>query len=193
MLSWLRALFLSITIFILSSPLVRAQNIPPMIGTEIKNPGIKVPNPMEQKGSQQQNSYGQQPATQAQEIEISTFLGALTSAYSNRNSDAVGSSYSSGIELTVFWNEKQFIGAEAFKEEMQEFFRDLDTFTLELIEPKNHIFGRFAWVTAKCRVKTYSSGVESALEGTITLILERRKSVWTILHEHRILLPSKSK
>src|SRR3990172_12433766 len=185
----LRSLILLITFG--ANPLAWAQNIPPLIGGEIKNPGIKVPNPMERMGSQQQNNYGQQPPTKAQEVEVSKFLEALTAAYSNRNSEAVSSSYSSGVELTVFWNDRELIGAEAFKKQMQWFFRDLDTLTFDLIEPKIHIFGRFAWVTGRCRVKTYSNGVESASEGTITWILERRKSFWVILHEHRVLLPVK--
>ena len=181
--------FLCILVVFVSSSLSFAQNIPPLIGTEIKNPGIKFPNPMEQTGPQRQNDHGQQSPTKAQEVEINKFIEGLTSAYSNRNREIVVSAYAQDPGLIIYWNGKQLNGASQFKEALEGWLNQVDTLSIELQQLDTHIFGRFAWVASQCLVKTYKGSVESELEGTMTWVLERKRSAWVILHEHRTLLP----
>lgn len=184
--------FLCIGVVIIHPPLSFAQNIPPLIGTEIKNPGIKIPNPMEQTGAQRQSNHGLQTPTKAQEIEIGKFIGGLTSAYGSRNRELVASSYSQDSGLIVFWNGKVLNGANGFSQALEGWLNQVDTLSIELQLPDIHILGRFAWVSSQCRVSTCKVGVESTFEGTMTWILERKRSAWVILHEHRTLLPVES-
>lgn len=185
--------FFCIATVTLDPPLYLAQNIPPLIGTEIKNPGIKIPNPMEQTGTQRQSERGQQLPTKAQEIEIAKFMEGLTSAYGSRKLEFVVSSYSQDPGLIIFWNGKRLSGATEFNQALEGWLDQVDTLSIELQQPDTQIFGRFAWVSSQCRVRTYKRSVESVLEGTITWILERKRSAWVILHEHRTLLPIESK
>jgi ketosteroid isomerase-like protein len=170
-----------------------AQNIPPLIGTDIKNPGIKIPNPMEQAGTQRQNDRAQQSPTRAQEMEIGKFIDDLTSAYGRRNRELVVSSYSQDPGLIIYWNGKLLKGANGFSQALQAWLNQVDTLEMELNQTESHILGRFAWVSSQCRVRVFKGGVESELEGTLTWVLERKRSAWTILHEHRTLLPVESK
>ena len=174
-------------------PLSLSQNLPPLIGTEIKNPGIKIPNPMEQTGTQRQSERGQQSPTKTQEVEIGKFVEGLTSAYGSRNRELVVSSYLQDPGLVIFWNGKHLNGASGFNQALEGWLNQVDTLSIELQQPDIHILGRFAWVSSQCRVRTYKEGTESALGGTITWILERKRSAWVILHEHRTLLPIESK
>jgi ketosteroid isomerase-like protein len=185
--------FLCIPIVMVRPSLFLAQNIPPLIGTEIKNPGIKVPNPMQQTGTQRQSERGQQCPTSAQEIELARFMEGLTSAYGSRNLELVVSSYSKDPGLIIFWNGKRFKGAAEFNQSLAGWLDQVDTLSIELQQTDTQIFGRFAWISSQCRVRTYKGGVESVLEGTVTWILEKKRSAWVILHEHRTLLPIESK
>lgn len=185
--------FLYITVALLGPSSFRAQNIPPLIGTEIKNPGIKVPNPMEQTGAQRQSDHGQQSPTKSQENEIVKFIEGLTSAYGSRNCELIVSSYSQDPGLVIFWNGMRISGTTVLSQSLKGWLSQTDTLSFELLQPDIHILGRYAWVSSQCRVRSFKGGIESSLAGTITWILERKRSSWVILHEHRTLLPSESK
>jgi len=185
--------FLCITVVMVRPPLFLAQNIPPLIGTDIKNPGIKIPNPMEQTGTQRQSDHSQQSPTKVQENEIGKLIEGLTSAYGSRNRELIVSSYSQDPGLIIFWNGMRLSGNSVFSLHLNGWLAQTDTLSFDLLEPDIHILGRFAWVSSQCRVRTYKGGVESTLEGTMTWILERKRSFWVILHEHRTLLPLEQK
>lgn len=191
---------LSIVLYFLCIPIVMvhpshflAQNIPPLIGTDIKNPGIKIPNPMEQTGTQRQSDHGQQSPTKVQENEIGKFMEGLTSAYGSRNRELIVSSYSQDPGLIIFWNGMPLSGISIFSQSLNGWLAQSDTLSFELLQPDIHILGRFAWVSSQCRVRSFKGGVESTLTGSMTWILERKRSSWIILHEHRTLLPLESK
>ncbi len=185
--------FLCIPVVMVHPSLFLAQNIPPLIGTDIKNPGIKVPNPMGQTGTQRQSDHGQQSPTKVQENEIGKFMEGLTSAYGNKNREFIVSSYSQDPGLIIFWNGMPLSGISIFSQSLNGWLAQTDTLSFELLQPDIHILGRFAWVSSQCRVKTYKGGIESILAGTMTWILERKRSSWVILHEHRTLLPIEPK
>lgn len=185
--------FLWIAVVMAHPSLFLAQNIPPLIGTEIKNPGIKIPNPMEQTGTQRQSDHSQQSPTKVQENEIGKFMEGLTSAYVGRNRELIVSSYSQDPGLTIFWNGRRLSGTSALSESLNGWLAEIDTLSFDLLEPEIHILGRFAWVTSQCKVRTYKAGVESTSAGAMTWILERKRSSWVILHELRTLLPLESK
>ena len=189
----IRLYFRCLLIVLLSSSHSFAQNLPPFIGNEIKNPGIKVPNPMEQSGSQRQDTGGQPSPTKAQEAEIRQFLEGLTSAYGSRNKERVVSVYVQDPGLIISWNGKLLTGASEFNQAMDGWLKQFDTLSVEFQQPNIHVLGRFAWITSQCRVRTYRGGVESLFEGTITWVLERKRSAWVILHEHRTLLSATAK
>ena len=185
--------FLCIPIVIVHPSHFLAQNIPPLIGTDIKNPGIKIPNPMEQTGTQRQSDHGQQSPTKVQENEIGKFMESLTSAYGSRNRELIVSSYSQDPGLIIFWNGMPLSGISIFSQSLNGWLAQSDTLSFELLQPDIHILGRFAWISSQCRVRSFKGGAESTLTGSMTWILERKRSSWIILHEHRTLLPLESK
>jgi ketosteroid isomerase-like protein len=181
--------FLCITVALASPSHFLAQNIPPMIGTDIKNPGIKIPNPMEQTGTQRQSDHSQQSPTKAQENEISKFIEGLSSAYGSKNSEVISSLYSQEPGLVIFWDGVQLSGSTVFSQSLNGWLAQSDTLSFDLLQPDIHVLGRFAWVSSQCRVRAFKGGVETAQAGTLTWILEKKRSSWVILHEHRTLLP----
>ena len=120
-------------------------------------------------------------------------MESLSAAYGSRNRELVISAYAQDPGLIIFWNGKQLSGASGFSQALEGWLNQVDALSIELQHPDTHIFGRFAWVSSQCLVKAYKGGVESVLAGTMTWVLERKRSAWVILHEHRTLLPVDSK
>ena len=165
-----------------------AQNIPPMIGDRVGKPKLRIPNPLEstQTGGSQtsQSSQSGQTASAAGEREVHSFLENWHSALSKKDMEALSSSYLQSGALRVYWESQEFSGWEPFKAELQRRFTSPEGIQIELKEPQTSVFGRFAWVTARYVQQTWSEGTPRSQEGLITLVLEKRRSAWLILHQH---------
>ena len=169
-----------------------AQNIPPMIGDHVGKPKLRFPNPLagtETGGSQtsQSSQSGQTPASVAGEREVHSFLDNWRSALSKKDVEALSSSYLQSEALRVYWESQEFSGWEPFKAEMQRRFASPEGLQIELKEPQTSVFGRFAWVTARYVRQTWTDTTPRSQEGLITLVLEKRRSAWVILHQHASL------
>jgi len=169
-----------------------AQNIPPMIGDHVGKPKLRIPNPLagtETGGGQtsQSSQPGQTPASVVGEREVHSFLDNWRSALSKKDMEALGSSYLQSEALRVYWESQEFSGWEPFKAEMQRRFASPEGFQIELKEPQTSVFGRFAWVTARYVRQTWTDATPRSQEGLITLVLEKRRSAWVILHQHASL------
>jgi len=166
-----------------------AQNIPPMIGDHVGKPKLRIPNPLESTqtgGSQtsQSSQSGQTAASAAGEREVHSFLENWHSSLSKKDVAALSSSYLQSEALRVYWESQEFSGWEPFKAEMQRRFASAEGFQIELKEPQISVFGRFAWVTARYVRQTWTDAAPRSQEGLITLVLEKRRSAWLILHQH---------
>ena len=166
-----------------------AQNIPPMIGDHVGKPKLRIPNPLgstQTGGSQtsQSSQSGQTAASAAGEREVHSFLENWHSALSKKDVEALSSSYLQSEALRVYWESQEFSGWEPFKAEMQRRFASPEGFQIELKEPQMSVFGRFAWVTARYVRQTWTDATPRSQEGLITLVLEKRRSAWVILHQH---------
>ena len=174
-----------------------AQNIPPMIGDHVGKPKLRIPNPLgstETGGSQtsQSSQSGQTPASVVGEREIHSFLDNWRSALSKKDVEALSSSYLQSEALRVYWESQEFSGWEPFKAEMQRRFAASEGFQIELKDPQTSVFGRFAWVTARYLRQTWTDATPRSQEGLITLVLEKRRSAWVILHQHASLTTAAS-
>lgn len=174
-----------------------AQNIPPMIGDHVGKPKLRIPNPLastESGGSQtsQSSQSGQTPASVAGEREVHSFLDNWRSALSKKDVEALSSSYLQSEALRVYWESQEFSGWEPFKAEMQRRFASPEGLQIELKEPQTSVFGRFAWVTARYVRQTWTDATPRSQEGLITLVLEKRRSAWVILHQHASLTTTAS-
>ncbi|MFN8008376.1 MAG: nuclear transport factor 2 family protein [Terriglobia bacterium] len=167
-----------------------AQNLPPLIGTEIKNPGIHVPNPMEQVGAQRQTTNNQSSPTRVQESEIAQFLEGVTSAYSHRDRERILTAYAQDPELIVAWDGALLAGVEKFDEALEPWLKQFDILAIELKQPKVHVMGRMAWISSSILVRASTQGTENLKAGTVTWMLEKKRATWVIVHEHRTLLPN---
>jgi ketosteroid isomerase-like protein len=166
-----------------------AQNIPPMIGDHVGKPKLRIPNPLgstQTGGSQtsQSSQSSQTTASAAGEREVHSFLENWHSALSKKDVGALSSSYLQSEALRVYWESQEFSGWEPFKAEMQRRFASAEGFQIELKEPQISVFGRFAWVTARYVRQTWTDATPRSQEGLITLVLEKRRSAWLILHQH---------
>ncbi|MGH9427709.1 MAG: nuclear transport factor 2 family protein [Terriglobia bacterium] len=166
-----------------------AQNIPPMIGDHVGKPKLRIPNPLEsaQKGgsqTSQSSQSGQSVASAAGEREIHGFLENWRSSLSKKDVEALSYCYLQTEALRVYWESQEFSGWEPFKAEMQRRFASPEGVHLELKEPQTSVFGRFAWVTARYLRQTWTEATPKSQEGLITLVLEKRRSAWVILHQH---------
>ncbi len=166
-----------------------AQNIPPMIGDHVGKPKIRIPNPLEStqtKGSQtsQSSQSGQTAGSAAGEREVNSFLENWRSTLAKKDVEALSACYLQTEALRVYWESQEFSGWEPFKAEMQRRFSSPEGFQIELKEPQTSVFGRFAWVTARYMQQTWTEGTPRSQEGHITLVLEKRRSAWVILHQH---------
>lgn len=166
-----------------------AQNIPPMIGDHVGKPKLRIPNPLEsaQKDSSQTSQgsqSGQSTASAAGEREIRGFLENWRSSFAKKDLEAFSSSYLQTEGLRVYWESQEFTGWEPFKTEIQRRFASSEGLQFEIKEPKMYAFGRFGWVTAHCVWQTWPDAKPKPQEGFMTLVLEKRRSVWLILHQH---------
>jgi len=166
-----------------------AQNIPPMIGDHVGKPKIRIPNPLEStqtKGSQasQSSQSGQTAGSGAGEREVNSFLENWRSTLAKKDVEALSACYLQTEALRVYWESKEFSGWEPFKAEMQRRLTSPEGFQIELKEPHTSVFGRFAWVTARYMQQTWTEGSPRSEEGLVTLVLEKRRSAWVILHQY---------
>ena len=166
-----------------------AQNIPPMIADRVGKPKLRIPNPLESTqtgGSQtsQSSQSGQTPASVVGEREVHSFLENWHSSLSKKDVGGLSSSYLQSEALRVYLESQEFSGWEPFKAEMQRRFASAEGFQIELKEPQISVFGRFAWVTARYVRQTWTDSTPRSQEGLITLVLEKRRSAWVILHQH---------
>jgi ketosteroid isomerase-like protein len=171
-----------------AAPLL-AQNIPPMIGDHVGKPKLRFPNPLEsaQKGasqSSQSSQSGQTTASAMGEREIQAFLENWRSSLAKKDLEALSYCYLQTEALRVYWESQEFSGWEPFKTEIQRRFASPEGVQFEIKEPKTSAFGRFAWVTAHCFWQTWTGANPKTQEGLMTLVLEKRRSVWLILHQH---------
>lgn len=166
-----------------------AQNIPPMIGDHVGKPKLRIPNPLEsaqKDGSQtsQSSQSGQSTASAAGEREIRGFLENWRSSFAKKDLEALSYCYLQTEGLRVYWESEEFTGWAPFKTEIQRRFASPEGFQLEIKEPQTSAFGRFAWVTAHCAWQTWVGAKPKTQEGLMTLVLEKRRSAWLILHQH---------
>ena len=176
-------------LFVAQPARLQAQNIPPMIGDHVGKPKLRIPNPLEStqtRGSQtsQSSQSGQTPASVVGEREVHNFLENWRSSLSKKDVEALSSCYVQTEALRVYWESQEFSGWEPFKAEMQRRFASAEGFQIELKEPQISVFGRFAWVTARYVRQTWTDTTPRSQEGLITLVLEKRRSAWVILHQH---------
>jgi len=176
---------------------LRAQNIPPMIGDQVGKPKLRIPNPLEgtqTRGSQtsQSSQSGQTPASVVGEREVHNFLESWHSSLSKKDMEALSICYLQSDALRVYWESQEFSGWEPFKAEMQRRFASSEGFQIELKDPQTSVFGRFAWVTARYLRQTWTDATPRSQEGLITLVLEKRRSAWVILHQHASLTTAAS-
>ena len=166
-----------------------AQNIPPMIGDHVGKPKLRIPNPLgsaQAGGSQtsQSSQSGQTAGSAAGEREVHGFLENWRSSLSKKDVEALSVCYAQTEALRVYWESQEFSGWEPFKAEMQRRFASAEGFQIELKEPQTNVFGRFAWVTARYVRQSWTDATPRSQEGLITLVLEKRRSAWVILHQH---------
>jgi len=165
------------------------QNIPPMIGDHVGKPKIRIPNPLgstQTRGGQSSESSqsGQTGASAVGEREVNGFLENWRSTLVKKDVESLSSYYLQTEALRVYWESQEFSGWEPFKAEMQRRFASPEGFQIELREPQTSVFGRFAWVTARYVRQNWSEGTPRSQEGHVTLVLEKRRSAWVILHQH---------
>jgi ketosteroid isomerase-like protein len=163
---------------------ITAQNIPPMIGTQVGRPKISVPNVMGQAQTEKGYEAAQRAATANAEKEL---LGVLTnwqSQFSKKDLESLASFYLQSPELLVYWNGREFSGWESVRPELERQLATPEGFQLELKNPRIQVLGRFAWVTSGYERNYWAEGHPTKQEGNLTLILERRRTAWIILHQH---------
>lgn len=183
----MRSPFLTLALLgfhILASHLtMNAQHLPPMIGNQIGKPKINIPNPLERAG-QSTDQSSQSQAMRTQESELRGFLESYTASLSNRNLDELVRFYWHGQELTVFWNSLEFRGWESFGGQLEKIllFPAFGKFSLK--DPDFHILGRLAWITTECRLENADQNNPEDRTARLTLILEKRRNIWSIVHQH---------
>lgn len=177
--------FLTLSLLILASPASSgAQNIPPFIGGGLNKPKVNFPNPLEQRETPRRRESAQRTAVIPQDTELRQLLDQLSLGYSSKNLDTLGTCYLQTEELKVYWESQEFRGWGSFKGGLEQIFNSSLTVKLELTAVETHVFGRFAWVTAHYSREQLKAGVPSSQQGRLTLILQKSKANWNILHEH---------
>jgi len=176
-------------LFVAQPARLPAQNIPPMIGDHVGKPKLRIPNPLgsaQGGGSQtsQSSQSGQTAGSTAGEREVHGFLENWRSSLSKKDVEALSVCYVQTEALRVYWESQEFSGWELFKAEMQRRFASAEGFQIELKEPQTSVFGRLAWVTARYVRQSWTDATPRSQEGLITLVLEKRRSAWVILHQH---------
>lgn len=174
-----------------------AQNIPPMIGDHVGKPKLRIPNPLEsaQTGGSQTSSSSESDQTggsAAAERDVQGFIENWRSSLSKKDLEALSYCYLQTEALRVYWESQEFTGWAPFKAEMQRRFASPEGLQLELREPQAKVFSRFAWVTARYLRQAWTEATPKSQEGLMTLVLEKRRSVWVILHQHASIAASAS-
>jgi ketosteroid isomerase-like protein len=164
-----------------------AQNIPPMIGDQIGKPKISITNPLERAG-QTTGQSSQSQATRSQESELRRFLESYTVSLSNKNLDELVRYYWHGPELIVFWNTLEFHGWDSFGGQLGRVLNSPAFRKFSLKDPDLHIFGRLAWITTECRLENADNSKPEDRNARLTLILEKRRNAWSIVHQHVTIL-----
>ncbi len=167
---------------------LRGQNIPPFIVDHIKRPKVRFPNPMnqaaqqgQQKGKQPSQSYG----TRSQEMEIENFFAEYLAGFASNDLNKVASCYSQEPDLAVFWESRELKGWENIRPELEKLIESEASDQVPLQDLEAHIFGRFAWATGKYGIEPAAGGEPPKPDGCVTFVLEKRRSYWYIVHEHR--------
>ena len=162
---------------------VRSQNIPPLIGDKVGKPKIIIPNPLGQQGQQRAGS-NQSYSTSAQDAEIHGFLDSFVKSLADRDLEKIGACYSQQPGLVVYWNSQELQGWEAVQTHWQKALGELGGAKWTLSDAEIHVFGRFAWVTAKYHRECPEQAKSPGEDGRVTFVLEKKRSQWLILHEH---------
>jgi ketosteroid isomerase-like protein len=166
-----------------------AQNIPPLIGGPSK-PGWKFPNPLDRtqteqgKDATQQKNSNQQTSSAIGEKDVARFLEGWQSGFARKDLSALAACYLQNPDLRVYHEGREFAGWEPFKTELEQMLARSESFQVELKDPELRVFGRFAWVTSHYQQRQWTGGAPRVAEGSLTLILEKRRNLWTILHQH---------
>jgi ketosteroid isomerase-like protein len=183
-------LIIIIGLFLVTSlQTLTAQNIPPMIGNPIGKPKGQYPNPFE-RNQGQSGSESSQASSAASEKELAGFVESWKTEFSRKDLESLGSHYLQTPDLRVYWESHEFAGWESFKAELQRRLSAPEGFQIEIRNPEIRAFGRFAWITAHYFRQQWLDGRPSSHEGLMTLILEKRRSHWTILHQHGSSIPA---
>jgi ketosteroid isomerase-like protein len=162
---------------------VRSQNIPPLIGDKVGKPKIAIPNPLDRQGQQREGS-NQSYSTSAQDAEIHSFLDSFVKSLADRDLEKIGACYSQQPGLVVYWNSQEFQGWEAVQTHWQKALDEMGGAKWTLSDSDVHVFGRFAWVTAKYHRESLEQGKPLRQDNHVTFVLEKRRAQWLILHEH---------
>ena len=160
------------------------QNIPPSIGDKVGQPKVNIPNPLGRQGQQKSKESAQSPGASSQDLEVRNFLNDYVKKFSSRNLEQIGAYYLQDPSLMVYWESKELRGWEAVQSELQKVFQKVDSFKLTLSDLDIHVFGRFAWATGNYRRESTEAGKSTAKEGRTTLVMQKMRANWYILHEH---------
>lgn len=162
---------------------IGGQNIPPLIGDKVGKPKIAIPNPLGQQGQQREGS-NQSYSTSAQDAEIHSFLDGFVKSLADRDLEKISACYSQQPGLVVYWNSQEFQGWEAVQTHWQKALGEMAEAKWTLSDSNIHVFGRFAWVTAKYHRESLEQGKPLGEDGHATFVLEKKRAQWLILHEH---------
>jgi len=183
----MKRLYVALVLAALNGPgysdAIYGQNIPPLIGDQVGKPKISVPNPLSQQGQQRTDAYNQSNSASIQDIEIHSFLDAFVKNVADKDLEKIGSSYAQQPDPVVYWDSHEFRGWEAIQAQWQRILTEGGV-KLTLNDLGIHIFGRFAWVTAGYRRENLRDGKSDVQTGHLTLVLEKKRTQWLILHEH---------
>ena len=160
-----------------------SQNIPPLIGDQVGKPKISIPNPLGQQG-QRSDASSQSYSTSPQNAEIHDFLDAFVKNVAEKDLEKIGACYSQQPAPVVYWDSLEFRGWEAIQTQWQKILSDKGKIKLALNDLDIHVFGRFAWITARYQRESLEDEKRQGYEGHITFILEKKRAQWLILHEH---------
>jgi ketosteroid isomerase-like protein len=162
---------------------VHSQNIPPLIGDQVGKPKVAIPNPLNKQEQQTDNS-NQTYSASAQDAEIHRFLEGFANSLADQDLEKIGACYSQQPGLIVYWNSQELRGWETVQARWQKTLSEVGGLKLTLNDPDIHVFGRFAWVTARYRKEGLQEGQAPGRDGHVTFVLEKKRAQWLILHEH---------
>ncbi|MEW5978354.1 MAG: nuclear transport factor 2 family protein [Acidobacteriota bacterium] len=160
-----------------------AQNIPPFIGGPGK-PNVRIADPFE--ADRRGESYA--TSTALEQREVQAFLNQYTEASSSADFSKLADCYLQEPRLVVFAESTEFRGWDSVKEYLLSRRRSTPMSTVLSQQPEIRVFGRLAWVTGSLDLsqQTPSPPTQPAASVTrrVTLILEKKRAAWFIVHEH---------